>query len=66
LLFCRPFSRPARGSFGNGVESAEAFGNAAHIEQTLGSLLYECASHEKLDMLPFWYPAPPPPLKIIN
>jgi hypothetical protein len=33
---------------------SKSIGNAAHIEQTLGSLLYECASHEKLDVLPFW------------
>ena len=23
-------------------------------EDVMGSLLYECASHEKLDLLPFW------------
>ena len=26
-------------------------------EQVMGSLLYECASHEKLDLLSFWISA---------
>lgn len=48
--FSSNFIRPV----GRNRSVPKSIGNAAHIEQTLGSLLYECASHEKLDVLPFW------------